>query len=239
MDWKPTPQNVIELGLDRGVVYLPDSPGVPWVGLVDVSETEDASERSALKIDGQKFRRGKFVENFSGTIEAFSYPSELESFFLTPGVTQEFNMCYRVTTLSSFRLHFIYNIRAKISQEPFTANDPAPYTWSFTTRPVPIPYFKPSAHFILDLSRAYPEAISRIEEIIYGDDVILPSLPPITDLLDIFEELSVVRIYDHGDGTWSAEGPDSAVAMIDESAFKIDWPSVVYLSADTYSVHSL
>lgn len=225
--------------MDQGVVYLKDQAGIPWSGLTEVLEDTDAKERSALYIDGQKFSRRKFSENLFGSISAYSYPPELDDFLLTPGISKEFDLSYRTTTLTSHRLHFIYNIRTQPSPMTYRMSEIAPYQWAFTTRKVHIPYFKPSAHFVLDLSRAYPGVIARVEEIVYGDEVREPTLPPIGDLLDIFEEQSVLRIYDHGDGTWSAEGPDSIVSMIDATTFKIDWPSVVYLSADTYSVHSL
>lgn len=66
-----------------------------------------------------------------------------------------------------------------------------------------------------------------------------PRFPTLEELLDIFESGVILRITDHGDGTWTADGPDSAIQMLTESMFRITWPSAVYISADTYQISSL
>lgn len=239
LSWTPLEKSLFETGIDRAVVYLPGQPGIPWTGLISVNTDTTSNARGELYIDGQKFSRRSFSEDVSGTIQAYTFPHELNDVLLSDTITKPFGLSYRVKGESEHKIHLLYNILAKQTKNTLVTNVETEFEWTFTTKPLVVPYFKPSSHFILDASIAYPQVVARIEEILYGDEVRTASLPHITELLDIFEEQSVLRIYDHGDGTWSAEGPDDIVAMISEDTFKIDWPSAVYLSTDTYSVHSL
>lgn len=228
-----------EHGLDQAVLYLPNEYGIPWSGLVEIVEKEDSVERSVLYIDGQKISRGRFSEEFSGTIHAFDIPEKLARVLPTHSQIEEFHLTYRVKTEFSHRIHIVYNISARYSDKDLVTDEVAPIVLEFTTRKIDVPYFKPSAHFVVDLDRANPLVSARIEELFYGNDFYESELPSIDDILAIFEEQSSLIIYDHGDGTWSAEGPDSILAMINDTTFSIDWPSAVYLTEDSYSVHSL
>ncbi len=81
--------------------------------------------------------------------------------------------------------------------------------------------------------------IQAIEDLLYGSASTAPRLPDPQEILDLFEEGAILKIIDHGDGTWTAIGPDDVVYMTDPDTFEINWPSVVYLDEDTYQVSSL
>ena len=86
---------------------------------------------------------------------------------------------------------------------------------------------------------AYSAAISDLEDMLYGTNAEAPRLPLPDEIISIFEENALLRIIDHGDGTWTAIGPDEAITMITPTEFEIDWPSATYLDEETYTIRSL
>lgn len=64
-------------------------------------------------------------------------------------------------------------------------------------------------------------------------------MPGMLEVVAMFENASLLKITDHGDGSWTAEGPDEAIQMLSPTEFEITWPSAVYLSSDTYRISSL
>ena len=96
-----------------------------------------------------------------------------------------------------------------------------------------------TSHMVIDTSVAYPETVEALEDLIYGSPSFAAALPAPADILQVFEENSILQIIDHGDGTWTAIGPDDVVYMVSADEFRIDYPTAVYLDATTYTVHSL
>ena len=74
---------------------------------------------------------------------------------------------------------------------------------------------------------------------IYESSETSARLPEPQEIFDLFEDASILKITDHGDGSWTAEGPDEAIQMLDATSFEITWPSAVYLSSGTYRISSL
>ena len=92
---------------------------------------------------------------------------------------------------------------------------------------------------IINSTIAYPGVLSVIENTLYGSADTSARLPEPQEIFDLFEDGAILKITDHGDGTWTAEGPDSAIQMLSATEFEITWPSAVYLSSDTYRISSL
>jgi hypothetical protein len=84
-----------------------------------------------------------------------------------------------------------------------------------------------------------PGALADLEALIYGDDDNDPVLPSPTEVLEIFESHTTLRITDNGDGSWTATGPDSAIVMLDATTFQITWPSAIFIDATSYKISSL
>jgi hypothetical protein len=113
------------------------------------------------------------------------------------------------------------------------------FVWPFTSLPLSVAGIARTAHLILDTAVAYSSAVVDLEDVLYGTDETDPRLPEPQEVLDIFEANAILQIIDHGDGSFTAIGPDSVVQMLDATSFEISWPSVVILDADTYEVSSL
>jgi hypothetical protein len=81
--------------------------------------------------------------------------------------------------------------------------------------------------------------MAAVEEVLYGNDTTAPRLPTPRELLDLFIDNALLKITDNGDGTWSAEGPDSILQILVNDQFTIDWPSVITLDEDRVQISSL
>lgn len=243
ISWDGDSNRVYSAGVDSGVFYPQNSPGVPWNGLISVAE-KDGTTIDTSYIDGQKYRNQLKPSNFSGTISAFTYPDEFEPYnglvgFISGQPRDSFGFSYRTNN----ELHLVYNAMAGVSNDEYSSlgstASPVAFQWDFTTLPVDIPYGRPSAHLVIMLDYANADAMSDLEAVIYGNDTNDPSLPDPSDVLEIFESHTTLRITDNGDGTWTADGPDDVITMLDSNTFQIDWPSAVFIDATSYTIRSL
>lgn len=256
--WDAVTERQYSSGVAQGMLYLDDGSGVPWNGLVSISRDADPDPES-FYFDGIRYFNRAISSSLSGKISAFTYPDELEPYIGVSGVStaQKRKSCgvsYRTNT----ELHIIYNVLLAPSDRAYETMaeqiNPLLLEWNFTTQPVKIPGGKPSAHVVILVDESDPDAISELETVLYGiddipgpdpddptDDIIgaNPALPAITDIIEIFESHATLRITDNGDGTWTAEGPDSIITITDEDEFQIDWPSAILTSDTTYKISSL
>jgi len=81
--------------------------------------------------------------------------------------------------------------------------------------------------------------LADLEDVLYGNASEPPRLPTPQEVWEIVEQASLLLVVDHGDGTFSVIGPDSAITMLDATTFQIDWPSVIILNPDEYQISSL
>lgn len=228
-----------ELGVDRGVFYLPGRAGEPWNGLSNVLEDPVGVDGEARYIDGVKHFFRNRVGSFSGKIQAFTYPDSFYDHILVKRIPPLFGFSYRISEGDHYKIHLVYNLTISpegISRKTF---DIDAFVWDFTTRPVPVPGSRVSAHLVIDSSIAYPSTMQQLEDILYGSDVASARLPLPEEILDIFEENAIVKVIDHGDGTFTITGPDSAVYMTGPTSWEVNWPSAVWIDEDTYTVSSL
>jgi hypothetical protein len=264
LSWEETGSKVYEAGLDRGVLYLDDSEGIPWVGLVSVSDAPSGGDSRAYYLDGVRHINRSAPEEFNGTLEAYTYPPEFEACEggsqLANGLNiqnqprSEFGLSYRtlvgndVDGLShAYKIHLIYNALAAPSEKANASlndsTEPMTFSWDISTRQIKFDDAsfgtRYGSHLTLDSRVIYPWAMVAIEDILYGSDTEEARLPTPRELLDIFIDNALLKITDNGDGTWTADGPDSAITMLSEDEFQIAWPSAVYVDADTYNISSL
>ena len=238
LSWQ-TQSNRYENGVDRGVFYLGSGAGQAWNGLTSVQESPSGTDRTTRYIDGIKVGQTQRSGEFSGVIEAFTYPEAFHDEVLSQRRAKPFGLSYRTMHEDTYKIHVVYNVLLGPSGKVYDQEDPVPFSWDFTTKPVAVPEAKPAAHFVIETRLAYSWTVQALEDVLYGSDESVASLPDFAGILKIFEDNSILQIIDHGDGTWTAIGPDNVVSMLDATTFQIDWPSAVYISSDTYTVHSL
>jgi hypothetical protein len=247
--WDDPSKRPFEYGVDRGVFYPKRGIGHAWSGLVSVDETTKDASQSLIYIDGVGYRNHLLIGSFAASVSAMTYPDAFEAYDGYSGARsaqgrREFNFCYRTMTGSGhYKLHLVYNVLAtptdRNNSSINSTVESEAFSWDFTTRPVLISGARATSHFVIDTEQVNPGVVSAIEARLYGTSNSSPDMPTIDNLLAIFEEFAVFRVTDHGDGTVTVTGPDSAVAEISPHLWKLEWPSVIRVSEHEYQVSSL
>lgn len=194
--WDKTGERLYETGVRKGVLYLKGengaySNGVAWNGLTAVTESPSGAEATPLYADDIKYLNLLSAEEFSATIEAYTYPDEFAecdgSGSLVAGVfigqqkRKQFGLCYR-TVLGNdedgeeygYKLHIIYGCLAAPTEKAYATINDSPeaitFSWEISTTPVEVSGFKPTASLVIDSTKADAEKLAALEEILYGKD---------------------------------------------------------------------
>ena len=200
--WDNVGDRLYETGVDRGVLYVQTEgaypKGVAWNGLSKVSESPSGAEATPLYANNRKYLSLYSAEDFAGTIEAYTYPDEFAecdgSAELVKGVSlgqqgrKPFGFAYRTivgndTQLNKYgyKIHLVYGAIASPSEkEHSTINDsPEAMTmaWDFTTTPVSVTDFEPTAHVIIDSTKIDAEKLKALEDVLYGTESAEAKLP--------------------------------------------------------------
>ena len=198
LTWDETGKRLYETGTDKGVLYPGKgngyATGVAWNGLTKVTESPEGAEVR----DKYFWLSLTSAENFKGTIEAYTYPDEFAqcdgSAEIVPGAMiglqgrRPFGFAYRTVIGNDteyedygYKLHIVYGAKVAPSERAYeTINDsPAAITfsWGFTTTPVSVEGFKPTAYFVLDSTKVPEDIMKKIEDTLYGTDSAEPTLP--------------------------------------------------------------
>lgn len=201
--WDQTGERLYETGVKRGVLYVQDSSGtypkgVAWNGLTAVTESPSGAEATPLYADDIKYLNLISTEELGGTIEAYTYPDEFAecdgSASIATGVyigqqpRKTFGMCYTTTVgndvdsnAHGYKLHLIYGALASPSEKAYSTINDSPeaitFSWEFSTTPVNVTGFKPTANIVIDSTKVASEKMTALEKILYGDTEAEPRLP--------------------------------------------------------------
>lgn len=207
LTWDAVGERFYETGVDRAVLYVDGVDGVAWNGLVELIDNPSGAEPREFYFDGMKYYNARSPEELQGTINAYYSPSEFDvcdgSLSLAPGISatqqrrQSFGLCYRTKIGNDtdgedhgYKLHLIYNASAAptIRQNKSLGGDPTAgiLSWSFTTKPVPIPGGRPGAHIVLDSTSLDRYVLSILEDVLYGTSSSPPRLPLPDEVLYMF-----------------------------------------------------
>ncbi len=193
LNWDPTGGRIYETGVDRGVVYPQTGGAYPageaWNGLISVTKSPSGAEPTPLFANNHKYLNLMSVEEFGGSIEAYTYPDgfaacngEAE---LAPGIRigqqkrQAFGFCYRNLigndsegTAHGYQLNLIYGCLASPSEETDTTINDSPeaktMTWEFSTTPVEVDGFEPTSLLEIDSTKFDADKMKALEDALYG-----------------------------------------------------------------------
>ena len=201
--WDQTGEKLYETGTKKGVLYpMSESgtypKGVAWNGLTAVTESPSGAEATDLYADDIKYLSLMSAEEFGGTIEAYMYPDEFAecdgSAEPTAGVTigqqsrKAFGMSY-VTTVGNdvkgndygYKIHLIYGMKVSPSERGYQTINDSPeaitFSWEFTTVPVNVTGFKPTACITIDSTKVNAEKLKTLEDKLYGAEATEAQLP--------------------------------------------------------------
>lgn len=193
IEWDKVGEREYETGVKNGVLYPyaenDYGKGVPWNGLISVTETPSGAEESKLYADDSEYGSITSREEFGGTIEAYMSPEEFDqcdgTAEIAPGVTigqqnrKRFGMCYRTVIGNDtknedygYKLHIIYGAKAKPTEKQYsTINDSpeaATLSWEFGTTPVNVAGHKPTSIVTINSTKVDAEKLKTIEDSLYG-----------------------------------------------------------------------
>lgn len=216
--WNAVGERFFEAGVDRGVLYIEGAEGVPWNGLVSVSESPSGGDITPYYVDGIRYINYCSLEEFEATIEAYTYPDEFAQcegtvpikygLFATQQPKKSFGLAYRTKIGNDvdgidhgYKIHLVYN--AMVEPTP-RANktltesiEPDNFSWHIVTKPPSFVGYKPTAHFVIDSREVPSDLIIRIENILYGSVVDSPRLPSVLELISIFDDYET-SVFDAG-----------------------------------------
>lgn len=212
--WDDTGKRLYETGTDHGVLYLLGEggtygTGVAWNGLTAVNESPSGAEATALYADNIKYLSLMSAEEFGGTIEAYTYPDEFnqcdgnaepqEGVIIGQQDRAIFGLSYRTLIGNDvdgqshgYKLHLVYGAQASPSEKAYATVNDSPeavtFSWEFTTTPVNVTGFKPTASLVIYSTKVDPTDLQTLETALYGDDSTgTPKLPLPDEVIAMFE----------------------------------------------------
>lgn len=196
LTWDNVGERFFETGIDRGVLFPMGTngtyeSGVAWSGLTSVEEAPTGAETTPLYADNIKYLNLLSNEDFAFTIGAYIYPDEFAecdgSAALAKGVQisqqkrKQFGFSYRTRIGNDidgddygYKIHLVYGcLAAPSSKSRNTVNDSPEATemsWEVSTTPINVDGFKPTAHIVIDSTKADSTKLAALEKKLYGDD---------------------------------------------------------------------
>lgn len=251
--WDAVGERLFETGVDRAVLYT-SSGAVPWNGVISVDVKHEGFSKTPVYFDDRKVNEVVYQGDFSATLNAYTYPDEFLPFdgfaeiatgmYIDNQIPDD-TFCLSYRTLigndedgidHGYKIHILYDLTAApadLSQKTVESNvEPIEFSWELSSIPGEIPWYRPSAHLVLDSRTLPPDVLAEAEAILYGTEEDEAYLP---ELFDLFSMLGL-KIRDNEDGTWTAIGPDSIIDVLDGLSFSIDSSTVTEIDAYTYSV---
>lgn len=212
--WDKTGERLYETGVDHGVLYPIQAggvytKGVAWNGLTAVTESPSGAEASPIYADNIKYLNLMSAEEFSATIEAYTYPDEFaecdgsaavaKGVFIGQQARKVFGLSYRTvlgndveSNAYGYKLHLIYGALAAPSEKGYTTINDSPeaisFSWEVSTTPVNVEGYKPTASLTIDSTKADPVKLAALEKILYGDTEVEPRLPLPDEVVSIMGE---------------------------------------------------
>lgn len=203
LTWDTPGAKVFEAGVDKGVLFRRNVSGIydqgyAWIGLTAVTESPSGAESSKSYADNKVYANITSAEDFSATLEAFTYPDAFMACDgtaeLTPGVfigqqnRETFGLAYRTKVGNDisgvdygYKLHLIYGGLAAPSERAYStineSTEPMPLSWEISTTAVDVPGKKPTASLTVDSTKVTPAKLAQLEDILYGTAGVNPRLP--------------------------------------------------------------
>lgn len=211
LTWDDVGKRFYETGVDRGVLYPMDKSGayekgVAWNGLISATETSSGAEPTNLYANNVKYLSLMSAEEFKLTIKAYTYPDEFGecdgSAFVDKGLMlgqqprKKFGFSYRSVIGNDtegqnhgYIIHLVYGLQASPSERAYnTVNEQVEameLSWECNSTPLPVEGYKPTSILKLDTTKLSPEALQKIEDMLYGTESKEPKLPLPDEIIQI------------------------------------------------------
>ncbi len=215
LQWDKPGERTYETGVSKGVLYLLSNgnydQGVAWNGLTTLTESPSGAESNKQYADNMVYLNLLSVEQFGGTIEAFTYPDEWSecdgSGEPTAGVLigqqprKTFGLSYQTKvgndqdSEAGYKIHLVYGALAAPSEKAYATVNDSPeamgLSWDISTTPVDVgtiggKQYKPTASMVIDSTKVDATALSTLEDALYGTAGSDPRLPLPQEVVAMF-----------------------------------------------------
>lgn len=210
--WDQVGERFYETGVEKGVLYIPDNNGVytngvAWNGLTNVTESPSGAEANAQYADNTKYLNLYSAEEFSATVEAFTYPDEFAQFdgisspqtgvYVGQQTRKAFGLCYRTLIGNDlegddygFKLHLIYGATASPSEKAYATKSDSPepitFSWELMTVPVAVTGLKPTSILTINSREVNSGNLTTLLNALYGTAGTDPRLPLPDEVIAMF-----------------------------------------------------
>jgi len=211
LTWDNVGERLYETGVNKGVLYLATGgvydTGYAWNGLTAVTESPSGAEATAQYADNIKYLSLISAEEFSATIEAFTYPKEFAQCdgTATPQVgvslgqqsRRSFGLSFQ-TRLGNdvlaadygYKIHLVYGATAAPTEKAYATINDSPeaitFSWECSTLPVSVTGLKPTAILTIDSSKVLAANLTTLENALYGTAGTSPRLPLPDEVIAMF-----------------------------------------------------
>lgn len=227
LTWDDVGSREYETGVDHGVLYIPNEAGVyddgvPWNGLITVTEKPGGATATPLFADNIKYLNLRAAETFAATIEAFMYPDEFAQFdglsTPVPGVRVgqqgrgTFGLSYRTKIGNDVdgedhgeKIHLVYGLTAAPSEKAYSTVNETPsainFSWDVDSVPVAVTDLKPTSLITVSSTEVSEEDFAALEAILYGGVATDPRLPTPDEVISLItgstEVTTIAPTYDN------------------------------------------
>lgn len=179
--WEGAAEGVYHDGLDHGVLYPLNGPGVPWNGLIKVEERSTGGKNTPIYYEGKRYDIVSEPGEAGARISAFTYPDELDELvgfyrdeygiLYDEQESEYFSLSYRTRVTGGYRLNIYLNQIAQPTS--LTRNSagatPSPVEFSWDTIGTPMKMMgRTSSHLILDSRSVDEDLMKTLEDRLYG-----------------------------------------------------------------------
>ena len=211
--WDQTGDRLYETGVEQRAIYPLTTSGTygageAWNGLTAVTESPSGAEPTALYANDKKYVELTSAEEFGGTIEAYTYPKGFAAcngeidvvagLRLSQQSRKPFGLVYKTLigndtegTKHGYKLNIVYGAKVSPSEQANNTVNDSPeaktMSWEFTTTPVEVAGFDPTAHLIIDSTEVEKTKLEALEAILYGADEVDPRLPLPSEIVTLLK----------------------------------------------------
>ena len=197
--WNDPSTRFYEIGVSDAAVYLPDGRVAPWNGLISVKENPAGGELSSYYLDGDVYYNHVSPEDYRATVEAFTYPPELDSAMgIETGPTgiqypgQErhtFGLVYKTQVgsalgSSDYKIHIVYGATLAVSNREYStigdSPEPTVFSWELASLPVAVSGRRAVPSIVMDSRRVNSMALAVLDGYLLGANGLAPRLPQVS-----------------------------------------------------------
>ena len=195
--WDETGKRFYTTGIDHVALYVQVEgsypKGVAWNGVTAITDSPSGAEANDIYADNIKYLSLRSAEDFGLTLECYDTPEEFDEcdgcvvptstkgLRVTQQARKNFGLAYRTRIgndtdgdAHGYELHLVYGCTASPSEVAHnTVNEspePGSLSYEITTIPIPVTGMRPTAHLVIDSTKADSGKLAALEKILFGSD---------------------------------------------------------------------